>query len=380
MDEAVGGLEIEFKRVVNDLEYVSHHLEKEFRSRQASSGESDVVALIRRISALESNLMTTKKRSEKLLSHRQQVTSMSASIMLSNHARLSRLLEEFGRGEDHDNAHLDLLDVDEDKENGPGNIGVNGDHNAVDNNDRDDSGMNHTNRMKMDECREVRQELLEVLKECTFVTDPSKLSMMGCDHDGTAGARIPAAASSSGHALLPPRPPLTASSSTNNSSGSGAGPLSDPSSTRPTPTTTQPLSHISTHPINSNAPFDAPTTTTATASTKSQPSTSPPVAPFDLITVPQFEGVSSSTRGRCKLTDCQALLTRLVAHYTTSITTNTNLGHKKTKKGGGSATAGTSGSSLMLSLQSVPVLSLAELGAMGLKVAQTLTSLGHIPI
>ena len=33
MNEACSALEIEFKRVSNDLEYVSHRLESEFRSR-----------------------------------------------------------------------------------------------------------------------------------------------------------------------------------------------------------------------------------------------------------------------------------------------------------------------------------------------------------
>jgi hypothetical protein len=33
MNEACSALEIEFKRVSNDLEYVSHGLETEFRSR-----------------------------------------------------------------------------------------------------------------------------------------------------------------------------------------------------------------------------------------------------------------------------------------------------------------------------------------------------------
>ena len=290
MDEAVGGLEIEFKRVVNDLEYVSHHLEKDFRSRQATNGGSDVVALIRRISALESNLLTTKKRSEKLLSRRQQVTSMSASIMLSNHARLSRLLEEFGRDEHHDNDLLDLLDLEEDKENGCNNRNVNGDdNNRADSDDSDLTGMNHPTRMKMEECREVRHELLEVLKECTFVTDPSQLMMMGGgDGHGTNTAGIRTAASSSSSALPPPVPSATA-----------GGPLTD---SRLTSTTT-------THSINTNAPTDD-VTTTATVSTKAPASSSISLStttlpPFDVITMTQFEGVSSSTRGRCKLADCQ---------------------------------------------------------------------------
>ena len=380
MDEAVGGLEIEFKRVVNDLEYVSHHLEKDFRSRQATNGGSDVVALIRRISALESNLLTTKKRSEKLLSRRQQVTSMSASIMLSNHARLSRLLEEFARD---DNAHVDLLDVEDDKENGCSNRNVNGD----DNNRADSDDMNHPTRMKMEECREVRQELLEVLKECTFVSDTSQLMMMGGgDGHGTNTVGIQTAASSSSSSALPPPVP----------SATAGGPLTD---SRLTSTTT-------TNSINTNAPTDD-VTTTATVSTKTPASSSISLSmttlpPFDVITMTQFEGVSSSTRGRCKLADCQvrehpsppslpplpsrsfscrrtysltftatehcqALFTRLVAHYTT---TSTITGHKKSKKGGGSAAA--AGSSLMMSLQSVPALSLAELGAMGLKVSTLL--------
>ena len=298
MDEAVGGLEIEFKRVVNDLEYVSHHLEKDFRSRQATSGVSDVVSLIRRISALESNLITTKKRSEKLLSHRQQVTSMSASIMLSNHARLSRLLEEFGREEHQDEARCDLLDMEADKENGPNNhrnnvitTGVNGDHTTSvddDNDDNDpsnpdcDSGMKYTHRMKMEECREVRQELLEVLKECTFVPDPSQLMMMGGDSGGsggggTAGTRTTAASSSSGAVL----PLTTSSSATNNNNSSTGGPY--------------------THPTSNLTP------STATISTKPPPPPPPSSSapPFDVITGPQFEAVSSTTRGRCKLTDCQ---------------------------------------------------------------------------
>ena len=333
MDEAVGGLEIEFKRVVNDLEYVSHHLEKDFRSRQASSGESDVVALIRRISALESNLITTKKRSEKLLTQRQQVTSMSAQIMLSNHARLSRLLEEFSRD---DSAQRDSLDTNEDKENGfrssnnMNNIDVNGNHLPVDkNNDNDDDPLGPEDR------QEVRQALLDVLKECTFAPDVSQFDR---DHDGTAS-------SSSSSALLPPPPPST---TTNNNSGP------------PSTITTQ--THLSTHPsIKSNAPFDASTTVTVTA-----PPSASSLPPFDRITANQFEAISSSTRGRCKLTDCQALLSRLVTHYTTNH--NHHTGHKKTKKGGVATTAA---SSLMASLQNVPVLTMAELGTMGLKVDQS---------
>ena len=42
MNEACSALEIEFKRVSNDLEYVSHRLETEFRSRCVSIVNDDV--------------------------------------------------------------------------------------------------------------------------------------------------------------------------------------------------------------------------------------------------------------------------------------------------------------------------------------------------
>ena len=52
----------------------------------------DVVSLIRRIHALESNLSDTKKRSEELLQQRRRVANKATSLLLNNHSQLSKLI------------------------------------------------------------------------------------------------------------------------------------------------------------------------------------------------------------------------------------------------------------------------------------------------
>ena len=290
MDEACKGLEIEFKRVVNDLEYCSHHFENEFHNRPASNN-IDVVSLIRRISALETSLQSTKRRSDDLVAHRQRVTSTTASIMLQNHARLSRLLEEMGAL--HTNE-----DIEADKEN-------------MTNNDCDEE-----EEIKVEDFTEAHEELASVLRECTFF-DASKLL--------TASTAFP-----------PPLPAGIATASVPSSSGLATkeqyGQAYAAVTDLPAPPVRQSPLPLATAPA-------APAATTPA---------------FDLISTVQFEAIPVSTRGRCKLADVQAVLSRLVSHYTT------HAGHAGKKHGKPPA--------VMVVLQSTPPVSLSDLGNGGLKV------------
>ena len=267
MDDAIMQLELQVKRVVNDLEFTSHALENDFRSSKSSS--MDVVALIRRIGALETTLLVTKKRSDDLLVSRQRVTSSAAAIMLSNHARLVRLLDDKENHADNDAAE-------------------NGDFN------------------------EARDELVGVLRECAFGVDASKYA---------------------------PAPP--------------------PTSTTPMPTDTAPSSSSGGGGVGTT---DAPAKDTVVSPPVPPSAMASTVAPFDEVSAAQFEAVPLSTRGRCKLADVQAVLTRLVAHYTASAAA-------AAAKKGGSKRASTSGGATLAAMQAVPPLSLQELGASGLKVA-----------
>jgi len=280
MDDAITTLELQMKRVVNDLEYTSHTLENEFRSARSTSTSTsttiDVVALVRRISALETSLLVTKKRSEDLLASRHRVTSAAAAVMLQNHARLARLLAD-GNG-----------------------------------NDSSDDKENHGNETDGD-FNEARDELVSVLRECSFGVDVSKYAV--------------------------PTPPPT--------------------------TTTSPVLPDAAPSSSSVVPLATTTTAVADTVAPSQPlPPKPPLpsvsaAPFDEVTAAQFEAVPVSTRGRCKLADVQAVLSRLVAHYAASATA---------KKGGGGKRASTVGGVTLAVLHAVPALSLQELGKESLKV------------
>ena len=277
MDDAITTLELQMKRVVNDLEYTSHTLENEFRSARSTSTSTsttiDVVALVRRISALETSLLVTKKRSEDLLASRHRVTSAAAAVMLQNHARLARLLAD-GNG-----------------------------------NDSSDDKENHGNETDGD-FNEARDELVSVLRECSFGVDVSKYAV--------------------------PVPPTTTTSP--------ALPDAAPSSSSVVPLATTAVADTvaPSQPLPPKPPL---------------PSVS--AAPFDEVTAAQFEAVPVSTRGRCKLADVQAVLSRLVAHYTASATA---------KKGGGGKRASTVGGVTLAVLHAVPALSLQELGKESLKV------------
>jgi hypothetical protein len=93
-----------------------------------------------------------------------------------------------------------------------------------------------------------------------------------------------------------------------------------------------------------------------------QPLATAPAAPaatapaFDVISTAQFEAIPVSTRGRCKLTDVQAVLSRLVTHYTA------HAGNAGGAKKHGKQPA------VMVLLQSTPPVSLSDLGNGGLKV------------
>ena len=287
MDDAITTLELQMKRVVNDLEYTSHTLENEFRSARSTSTSTtttttiDVVALVRRISALETSLLATKKRSEDLLASRHRVTSAAAAVMLQNHARLARLLAD------------------------------------GDGNDSSDDKENHGSETDGD-FNEARDELVSVLRECSFGVDVSKYAVPTPPPTTTTSPALPDAAPSS-------------------------------SSVVPLATTTVADTVAPSQPLPPKPPL---------------PSVS--AAPFDEVTASQFEAVPVSTRGRCKLADVQAVLSRLVAHYTASAAA------AAAKKGGGgkrvSTVGGGSGGVTLAVLHAVPALSLQELGKESLKV------------
>lgn len=116
MEEAISNLELEFKRVIHDLDYVNHRLETEFNKSDINN-ENDVHIpnLLRRINVLESRLLTTKKESQALINERKIVVSETASIILSNNEKLARIaasvngyVQNDGANNDNDDGHDDI--------------------------------------------------------------------------------------------------------------------------------------------------------------------------------------------------------------------------------------------------------------------------------
>ena len=303
MDEACKGLEIEFKRVVNDLEFCSHLFEKEFHCRPASNS-IDVVSLIRRISALETSLQLTKQRSDDLVANRQRVTSMTASIMLQNHVRLSRLLTELA----DDSSSSSSSSTDADKEN------------------RAAHGCDEEEETKMEDFAEAHEELATVLRECTFF-DANKLLMAST-------------------AFPPSEAPFVAPSSSSLPSSEQCTHACVPATSLPAPPARASAAHA--HALV------PPTPATATATATAAAAVSAPA--FDQINPAHFEAIPVSTRGRCKLADVQAVLSRVVAHYTAHASA------------AGAAKKHGKALPLMVVLQSAPAVVLSDLGNGGLKV------------
>lgn len=81
MEEAIQNLEFEFKRLCNDLEFISHRHEAEM----AKSNFPDVVALIRNIHELSNKIDTIKEKCSAVVEERQQVVTDAVNLLLMNH-------------------------------------------------------------------------------------------------------------------------------------------------------------------------------------------------------------------------------------------------------------------------------------------------------
>ena len=178
------------------------------------------------------------------------------------------------------------------------------------------NGCGEEEETKMEDFTEAHEELAAVLRECTFF-DANKLL--------TASTAFPPS-----EALFVA--PSSSSLPTVELFGHACASATD----LPVP------------PVRPPQPVPASVTAAAPA---------PVLVPaFDQIHPAQFEAIPVSTRGRCKLADVQAVLTRVVSHYTTHASAAGG-----TKRHGKQVP-------LMVALQSTPAVVLSDLGNGGLKV------------
>ena len=93
MEDACKQLELEFKKVCNDLDFVSHHLETKFRggNSDAPAIPVDVISMIRRMQALELRLSSAKEKVGAIVEERKVVFDELTTTLLTNHKQLSNL-------------------------------------------------------------------------------------------------------------------------------------------------------------------------------------------------------------------------------------------------------------------------------------------------
>jgi len=100
MEDAVNTLELEFKRVVCDLEFVSHRLDE--ASSRVTSDAPNIVSLVRRINGLETKLDVVKRKGIRLEEDRRAVVSATLSALLKNFACLNSIASELGVSSDQE--------------------------------------------------------------------------------------------------------------------------------------------------------------------------------------------------------------------------------------------------------------------------------------
>jgi hypothetical protein len=88
MEESLNSLEIEFKRIVNDLSFVAHRLESERRGV-----EDPVIVLVNRIAHLERKLKTIEEKEAQVKSIQAEIISNSVTVALQQHESLRKMYD-----------------------------------------------------------------------------------------------------------------------------------------------------------------------------------------------------------------------------------------------------------------------------------------------
>ena len=86
MEESLTGLELQFKRVAQDLEFVEHRLDSEFRGR---SDVPNIITLLKRIHALGPKLTQVRAKVDRLEERRGEVVMQTVRALAGNCAALS---------------------------------------------------------------------------------------------------------------------------------------------------------------------------------------------------------------------------------------------------------------------------------------------------
>ena len=93
MEEAVGALEIEFRRVTNNLEFVSHRIEADTRANSSSSSSSipDALAITRRLHSLTSKIEALQTKAKAIACKREALDSGVRQQLIDNQETLRRI-------------------------------------------------------------------------------------------------------------------------------------------------------------------------------------------------------------------------------------------------------------------------------------------------
>mmetsp|Transcript_3349 Transcript_3349/g.3484 ORF Transcript_3349/g.3484 Transcript_3349/m.3484 type:complete len:125 (-) Transcript_3349:267-641(-) len=102
MEDICISLEREFKRVYNDLDFVAHRLEGDFKRSDESS--PNILALVRRMHELETKLSKLQGKCENLQTLRKSVVLTTCQNAIQNSNLLSKLSESVGCDIESDDA------------------------------------------------------------------------------------------------------------------------------------------------------------------------------------------------------------------------------------------------------------------------------------
>lgn len=93
MEQAVNGLEIEFKKITNNLQYAMHKLEAEFSDLEEEGhfGGVDVVSLVRRSGRLDADVKSMERRIAVIQQRRQQLLPALFAQLLENYNTLQQM-------------------------------------------------------------------------------------------------------------------------------------------------------------------------------------------------------------------------------------------------------------------------------------------------
>ena len=95
MEEACSALEIEFKRVINDLEFASHRIEADSKKNQGNNN-CDVLSLVKKIQLLNNKIESLKARAERVKTLRTEIQGPLAEELLNNYKDISNIIEVSG--------------------------------------------------------------------------------------------------------------------------------------------------------------------------------------------------------------------------------------------------------------------------------------------